>query len=181
MNTVSHYSIFLLALVLTAAAGRAQETELARGAELLFPFKRDLQEALRMGLTDGPVNAISACKDRAPEVANALARDGIRLGRASHRLRNAANSPPEWVTPVLDAYVASSADRAPRIVPLPDNRLGYVEPILLQPLCLTCHGEELAPDVAARITELYPEDRAVGFKVGDLRGVFWVEYPAEDR
>jgi hypothetical protein len=65
-------------------------------------------------------------------------------------------------------------------VPLPDSRLGYVEPILVQPLCLTCHGDPLAPDIAARIDELYPEDRAVGYEIGDLRGVFWIEFPAED-
>jgi hypothetical protein len=57
---------------------------------------------------------------------------------------------------------------------------GYVEPIGIKPLCLACHGEALAPDVAARIGELYPKDRATGFTEGDLRGVFWVEYPVSD-
>ena len=180
MSTVRRYSIVFFALALAAGVGQAQEAGLERGAELLSPFKRDLQEALRLGLTKGPVQAISACRVQAPEIAKALAQDGISLGRASHRLRNPANSPPEWVGPILDAYVDNSADRAPRTVPLPNTRLGYVEPILLQPLCLNCHGEQLAPNVASRINELYPEDRAVGFDVGDFRGVFWVEFPAED-
>jgi hypothetical protein len=48
---------------------------------------------------------------------------------------------------------------------------------VLQPLCVACHGKFLAPDVAAIIEEAYPEDQATGFEVGDLRGVFWVEYP----
>jgi hypothetical protein len=65
-------------------------------------------------------------------------------------------------------------------VELSDTRLGYVEPIFLQPVCLTCHGETLAPDVASRIEELYPDDQATGFAVGDFRGLFWVEYPATD-
>ncbi len=166
---------------MTTGPGKAQETELARGAELLSPFKRDLKEALRLGLTEGPVPAISACRVQAPEISKALAQDGISLGRSSHRLRNPANSGPEWLAPILQAYLDDSADRMPRIVPLPNNRFGYVEPILLQPLCLTCHGEVLAPDVASHIHELYPEDRAVGFNVGDLRGVFWVEFPSKDR
>ena len=79
---------------------------------------------------------------------------------------------------MLDAYLGDAGDRAARVVELPDGRSGYVEPILLQPLCITCHGEVLAPEIAARIGELYPADRAVGFNVGDLRGVFWVEYTA---
>ena len=27
--------------------------------------------------------------------------------------------------------------------------------------------------------ELYPEDMATGFEAGDLRGVFWLEFPGE--
>ena len=63
---------------------------------------------------------------------------------------------------------------------LGDDRSGYVEPIVLQPLCLTCHGDSLAPEVAARIQDLYPQDRAVGYEVGDLRGVFWAAYPRQE-
>lgn len=107
-----------------------------------------------------------------------MSRDGVRMGRTSHRLRNPANSSPEWVTPLLNAYLDNAADREPHSVKLSDARLGYVEPILLQPLCLTCHGETLASDITARIDELYPDDRATGFEVGDFRGLFWVEYPA---
>lgn len=152
------------------------EATLARGAELLLPFKRDLQEALKSGLEKGPVEAISVCRIQAPEIATSLSRDGIRLGRTSHRLRNPANVSPGWVSPVLESYRENPGDRAARIVPLPGGRSGYVEPIVLQPLCLSCHGKTLAPDLAGRVAELYPDDRAVGFDVGDLRGVFWVEY-----
>jgi len=147
---------------------------------LVAHFKRHLQDALRAGLTEGPVEAIAACRLRAPEIASRLSRDGVRVGRTSHRLRNPANAPPDWVRPILDAYLANPSARTPRTTALPNGRSGYVEPILAQPLCLTCHGQALAPDVAARIRELYPEDEAVGFEVGDLRGVLWVELPATE-
>ena len=99
------------------------------------------------------------------------------MGRTSDRLRNPSNTGPAWVESILEAYLANPSDRDPRTVSLENDRLGYVEPIILQPLCLTCHGDNLAPDVASRIKELYPADRAVGFQVGDLRGVFWIEFP----
>ena len=121
---------------------------------------------------------MGACQLEAPAIATALSQDGIRLGRTSHRLRNPSNTGPEWVSPVLADYLANDSDRTPRTVPLPNGRSGFVEPIFVQPLCLTCHGTAIAPDVAARIKDLYPEDQAVGFEVGDLRGVFWVELPA---
>lgn len=168
---------FVVVLAFAVGVGEAQESALAPGPRLLAPFKQDLQQALIDGLAQGPEEAIAACRVRAPEIADALSRDGVRVGRASHRLRNPSNAAPDWVAPILDAYANDPSDRAPRTVSLGNNRSGYVEPIVLQPLCLTCHGDSLAPEVAARIRELYPADRAVGYQVGDLRGVFWTEFP----
>jgi len=167
-----------LALGFAPAAAAAEPASLARGAELLAPFKSGLQAALVRGLAEGPAEALAACRQRAPEIARAHSRDGVRVGRASHRLRNPANAAPDWVRPILDAYLADASDRAPRAVSLAADRSGYAEPILAQPLCLGCHGEAVAPALASRIRELYPADRATGFRIGDLRGVFWVEFPA---
>jgi hypothetical protein len=168
-----------LALFFTVTlAAHGQQTTSERGAELLAPFKQNLQAALKAGLAQGHEEAIGACRLEAPAIAEALSQDGVRVGRTSHRLRNPADTAPEWAKPLLTAYLADASDREPRSLALPGGRSGYVEPIVAQPLCLSCHGESLSPDVAARITELYPEDRAVGFKSGDLRGIFWVEFPS---
>jgi hypothetical protein len=155
----------------------AGEVVTPRGAELLVPFKVELKQALIAGMKKGPVNAISVCKTEAREIADSLSIEDVRMGRTSHRLRNSENVAPGWVSPVLDGYLGDSSDRSPKVVKLPDDRMGYVEPIALQPMCLACHGASLMPDVAARIKETYPDDQATGFAVGDLRGVFWVEYP----
>ena len=55
------------------------------------------------------------------------------------------------------------------------SSVGYVEPIKTGALCVTCHGEHVAPPVQKVLAELYPDDRATGFKVGSFRGVFWAE------
>ena len=169
----------LIWLVLAASTIHAQDAELARGAELLAPFKQELQNALKSGLAKGPAEAIQVCRVKAPEIAKALSVDGVRIGRSSHRLRNPDNTAPDWVNPIMQAYLDDPASREPRAVELADNRWGYAEPIMVQPLCLNCHGSELAPDIAAQVSELYPEDRATGFEAGDLRGVFWLEFPGE--
>ena len=153
--------------------------ETAAGATLLAPFKRDLQAALMDGMAAGPDEAVAACRLRAPKIADALSTAEVKMGRTSHRLRNPANSAPDWVSPVLAGYLAVDADPAPVTVKLDDDRAGYVEPILMQPLCLTCHGAEIAAEVSEKIEALYPDDRATGFSAGELRGVFWVEYKAE--
>ncbi|MGH0035734.1 MAG: Tll0287-like domain-containing protein [Myxococcota bacterium] len=179
MRRKGRLGIALLVAATLAAAGSAPAGggEAPDPAARLAPFKRALKQALMEGLAEGPVRAVDRCHLRAPQIAETASSEGVRVGRASHRLRNPANAPPSWVAPILDAWLEEGADRTPRTVSLENGRTGYVEPITLQPLCVACHGEVLAPDVAARIGELYPEDRAVGFRVGDLRGVFWIEVP----
>lgn len=174
-------AILVFVIVGISAQARAEDPDsrFETGAALLAPFKQQLGAALRAGMVEGPVEAISACRVRAPEIAATMSVDGVRLGRSSHRLRNPANVAPEWVAPILAEYAAGESDRAPRAVTLSDDRSGYVEPIVVQPLCVTCHGNAIPTDVAARIRELYPDDRAIGFDVDDFRGVFWVEFPAE--
>ena len=175
--TMSYRLLLMAMLAVPSWQVSAQDQETDSGARILAPFKQDLQAALRAGLAEGPIAAISACRLQAPGIAKAQSTNGIRVGRTSHRLRNPSNIAPAWVAPLLDAYAADSAGRDPRTVTIGDGRAGYVEPVLIQPLCLTCHGNALAPDIAARLQELYPDDRATGYDIGDLRGVFWVEYP----
>jgi len=43
---------------------------------------------------------------------------------------------------------------------------------LAQKPCATCHGTNVDPDLRAEILERYPEDKAVGFKPGEIRGAF---------
>jgi hypothetical protein len=167
----------LVAIAAAAALGAGDEAALARGAAIVEPFRRELLQALKEGLARGPVEAISACRIQAPRIAQSLSRDGVIVGRTSHRLRNPDNAPRAWVRPLLDAYLADPAQRGARAVTLGDGRWGYVEPIGVQPLCLTCHGESLSPAVADSIAALYPGDRAIGFRAGDFRGLFWAEFP----
>jgi hypothetical protein len=117
-------------------------------------------------MQEGPVTAIEICSDKAPEIAASVSADGVAMGRSSHKLRNPENAAPAWLELAAE----------PVVVDLGEGRYGYAEPIFIQPLCLTCHGSNIAPDMAARIDALYPEDAATGFSEGDFRGMFWVEF-----
>lgn len=171
--------LVLMALAPTSGMAETQKLETDRGAKLLLPLKMNLKQALMAGMQEGgPVHAIKACKDQAPEITNALAVQGVQIGRTSHRLRNPDNTAPEWADIALKSYLNDETDRAPRVVSLANNREGYIEAITIKPLCLACHGSNLAPQVAEQIQAMYPQDEATGFELDDLRGVYWVEYPA---
>ena len=167
------------ALACPSAVVLSNEAVVDRGAELLAPFKADLKAALEKGVMAGIPAAISVCKEDAPDLAALYSVDGVVMGRSSHRLRNPSNTAPSWVDAAVEGYLDSGSDPQPVHTSLEDGRRGYVEPIMTQPVCLACHGETLAPEVASKIAAEYPDDQATGFDIGDLRGVFWVEYPGE--
>ncbi len=45
-------------------------------------------------------------------------------------------------------------------------------------MCMQCHGEtntEVLTNTLSKINTLYPDDKAMGYKVGELRGIWVVE------
>ncbi len=145
------------------------------GAAAVLPFKKSLKGALVAGLEEGPVNAISVCRVEAPQLAEKASSGSARVGRTSRKLRNPANVAKPWMEPFLERYEQDPERREPAVVLIDERTVGYVEPIFVQPLCVTCHGATLAPDLAAKIAELYPSDEATGYAAGELRGIFWAE------
>lgn len=123
----------------------------------------------------GPDAAIEVCSVRAPEISAAVGNEfGLHVGRTSFRLRNQSNVPPAWAEPLVEARVEE-----PIWLVGPDGELAGMMPIRLRAECTMCHGprEQIADEVHAKIQDFYPEDEAIGFTEGDLRGWFWVQAP----
>lgn len=127
---------------------------------------------------EGPAAAIRVCSQEANAIAAEVSEElGVRIGRTSHRLRNAKNEPPDWAVEFIKADAAAEQ----HAMLLDDGTTAALYPIKLQPQCVMCHGQpdELNPEVRNVLNDLYPEDQATGFAEGDLRGWFWVEVPAK--
>ncbi|MEZ4223550.1 MAG: DUF3365 domain-containing protein [Polyangiaceae bacterium] len=131
----------------------------------------------------GPKAGIDVCADEARTMTQTVAqRHGVEIGRTSAKLRNPENAARPWV----DAYLRSVADKKvadvkPAVYDL-GKRIGVVEPLGTQALCLNCHGAEssLSGEVKEALAARYPKDTATGFAEGDVRGVLWVELPKEN-
>jgi hypothetical protein len=133
-----------------------------------------LMDAMSEG---GVSSAITVCKTDAPAIAKSVGEQfGVRIGRTSFRLRNPENAPPEWAKPLIEQRVEE-----PQFVDLDGGAVAALLPIRLQPQCMVCHGpaDQLGEDVKQSLADHYPEDEAVDFHAGDLRGWFWIESPAE--
>ena len=168
----------LLVAVPACTSSKLNETKWkAAGAEAVLPLKKSLKGALVSGLENGPVAAVSTCQIEAPKLAAEASLGGVTVGRSSRKLRNPSNAAKPWMQPILDVYETDPERREPAVAAIDKNTVGYAEPIFMQPLCVTCHGADLAPDLQAKLDELYPTDQATGYAAGDFRGIFWAELP----
>lgn len=153
-----------------------QRAQLDRAVTAQQEMASTLMAELKGELSTGsPATAVTVCRDMAPMIAEYIADEhGVRIGRTSHRLRNPANTAPEWAATAVEQRRSTTAFFAG-----PEGEVAVLTPIVTKPPCLTCHGptDGLDEAVAASLAESYPEDRAVGFADGDLRGWFWVEVP----
>ncbi|MBN7798837.1 Tll0287-like domain-containing protein [Parahaliea mediterranea] len=185
---MNYRGLYILPCLLATWAAAAEPPGDARhGAsrEITRGFASELKSALQQAMReDGPVGAIAVCQSQAPAIAARLSEEnGVAVGRTSLKPRNPANTPRDWQREVLAHFEqrrAGSGAETPLewFVTLPDGSARYMMAIDTQPLCLACHGEQLAPSVADALRARYPDDQATGYRLGDLRGAFWVDWPA---
>ena len=171
----------------TAQAGEtdAQALERAKGAaqHLGKTLKGRLVGKMSEG---GPPAALEVCTADASALTQQVSdTQGVHVGRSTLRLRNPANVGPDWVQAWLtNAGERPAAGLAPvtEVVDTPNGRVAhFLKPLPVEAPCLACHGpaESLAPEISALLAKSYPDDKATGYALGDLRGVLWAETPVK--
>jgi hypothetical protein len=63
----------------------------------------------------------------------------------------------------------------------PDGSLRFYRTLRTAPMCLQCHGTDVAPEVRELLEARYPEDRATGYEAGEFRGLIRVQAPGDAR
>jgi hypothetical protein len=124
--------------------------------------------------------AIAFCNEKAFPI-TATYTDSIDIRRTSLRIRNPKNKPDS-----LELLVLNEMEGLMKSGKVPNSKvvrhtstgeLHFFKPILLQAMCLNCHGTpglQIQNTTLARIHKLYPDDQAVNFKEGDLRGLWHI-------
>jgi len=137
----------------------------------------------------GPEGAIAACRDQAPALARTASQEsGWTVRRVSLRNRNPKAVPDAWERATLEDFDRrAAAKESPATleraeVLLEDGRpvQRYMRALPTLELCTQCHGtpDKLSPAVVARLKTLYPDDRATGYRVGEIRGAMTLQRPA---
>ena len=153
--------------------------------EFMQTLKQELQSGMQEG---GPINAISVCNLSAPAIANTYSVSrGWDVGRTSLKVRNPANAPDAWERSVLESFEErKTAGEDPAKMEYHEvvrqdgvKELRYMKAIPTAKLCLACHGENVDSITRTRLEKLYPEDQALGYKAGDIRGAFSISQPLD--
>ena len=180
---------FLSALILGACASNGQTSDAAmmtreaeaRSGILADRFQKELMSALTAAMAaEGPQGAVGVCSGIAPALAAHLSEEsGANVRRTALRTRNPAAKADATEQRVMEGWAAAPLDdngRPKRWTAREGGEYRYMRAIPTMPMCLACHGENIAPEVSAAIRAHYPEDRATGFAPGQLRGAFSIRW-----
>ena len=166
-----------------AALEAAKKEALAAANGYLKELKGILVKELKSG---GQEVALTVCSDTAQAFTAKYAKvKSIDIRRVAFLNRNEKNVPDAgemmWLKEFENMMKGSTFNKDTVLYRVERNgnerTLHLVKPILLSEECVVCHGtEDQIPEGIKKIlAERYPDDKAVNFKPGDLRGVVSVK------
>jgi hypothetical protein len=142
-----------------------------------------LGDEIRKG---GYAEAMVVCRDKAPQMAKSLSEQtGWSIRRVSLKNRNPKAVPDTWERSVLEDFDRrTAAGEKPtamekgEIVSEGDKKFyRYMKALPTQDLCLNCHGtpDRIEPAVQTKLKELYPDDKAIGYGLEQIRGAITIK------
>jgi len=169
---------------LSASTAMAQDAKVlaGEGKGLIKGFATELVTELKKGMkAGGPIEAIGVCNTKAMPITDKhSAQSGWTIKRSSHKLRNPANKPDTFEARAIKEFQVRQAngemakDIVMTMTTIENGQKTFrmVKAIPTGQPCLACHGENIKPEIAAKLDSLYPTDQARGFKMGEMRGIF---------
>lgn len=151
------------------------------GNEIALNTKKTLGKNLQESLQQGGVqNAISFCNLNAMPLVDSLSKKyGAVIRRTTLKARNPNDLPSDIEQKIMEAYEYQFKDSIPlkeNVQPLENDQYLFTKAIFVENvLCLTCHGSTnngLTLETEEFIKSKYPLDKATGYQVGDLRGMW---------
>lgn len=169
--------IFIL-LMLQVSVVIAEENFQESAKTLSLDLKRNLLEQLSKKISEvGAAESIGFCKTEVGPIVKGIAGERAKkfnFGRTSLKLRNPNNKPQDWMIKYLQEFENKNEDKGV-LHTFENGEQAFLGPIYVQAVCLQCHGENLSSAVKSKLNELYPQDKATGYKLGQFRGFVWIK------
>ena len=132
----------------------------------------------------GPEHAVEFCSNEARKLTDSVSKAlGLNIKRLAKKYRNPKNETIGKDSIIFKKYILDWLGHQPlpeKIIPDEEGHPVYYNPIKVSHFCLTCHGEPgktMNPELAEKIKQHYPDDKATGFKDGQLRGMWVITFP----
>jgi hypothetical protein len=160
-----------------------KEQYLAKGKEIIVKTGETLTKELKAKISEGGIEtAINYCNVAALPLTDSIANlYAVKVRRVSDKIRNPANTPDSLESLVISDYKTSLSLEEPLQAKLVNENgsIRFMAPIILNDLCLKCHGtpnENISSTDRDFILKAYPQDQAIDYKVGELRGIWSVTF-----
>lgn len=135
-----------------------------------------LQDAMKSGGFD---HALSYCNVNALEITDSIALQyDVDIKRTSLKFRNPKNKPSKLEEKTLLEYqeaLNKGQMLTPKLISSEDNKVFHA-PILVQDMCLKCHGSKDQIENFELIKRLYPNDLAHDYLQGEVRGMWSITF-----
>ncbi len=179
----------LVFLFLSGTSSAFDSGAMEKGREAARVLNRTLRAKMSASMQEvGPSGTLAVCYYQAQALAGEVeANQGVRVRRTSLRLRNPRNAPDPYERDLLVRLgkLHQEGKLPPEVFEeqyAEGKRIyRYAKPLLVESLCLTCHGrgEEIPEEVRRELEIRYPDDGATGYRTGELRGIVSVVIPKE--
>ena len=179
------FFIVLFLLITSISNLESSETNksviLNEAKNLLKETAKQYKNTLIQGLQHN--NLIKALKYCNKEVEQLVSKDnekGFTIKRVSLKPRNKNNYPNLYEKEILEKLNKLSLidnkdlalEHSDIIKDENNNKFVFVKAIRIKEVCLNCHGSNINDDLKKEIQKLYPDDKAINYKLNDIRGAF---------
>jgi len=142
---------------------------------LIQTLGKNMKKHMKKG---GPVEALTFCSDKAYTLTTDINKKlpkGVSIKRVSLKNRNSFNKPETDEVKVLETFQSMKDQK----IQLPQHLIQQVDAttykfykplVIKKKVCLKCHGDITDKKLKNTIAKKYPEDKATGYKMGDIRG-----------
>lgn len=178
---------FLLALLLSSCSssemGSEEQAEWKEeGKKAVRIAGKELKSNLIQAIADsGVVYAVNYCNlEATPITDKASVEAGYTISRVVLKARNRLNmaeGADRQILQMLQKAHDHGDTLKPFLVESKGGRLTYYHPIMIEPLCLNCHGEvrvNINEPTFNALRSHYPNGKAMGYHLGDFRGAWKV-------
>ena len=131
---------------------------------------------------DGTLGALSFCNEKAYPLTDSMAvMHNVNIKRVSDKPRNQENQANVEELEHIKTFkqIITNEEVPNPIVKDLDAKVQVYYPILTNAMCLQCHGQphnNIAPSTLSQLSILYPKDKALGYDVNEVRGIWSVTF-----